>query len=382
MMEKKELSVIGNYGLYDINQLIAIWNKGWKNFAEFCENYLDLMPMWHIRHYSDDYDFKQIEKILCAGLKEVLMYIEHEIRNETDKRGKCCYLKGLLEYGMLHFAIFQKKKVKKTDLPFCFDGNLNESREAISKITEAFQKSKTIGDVFKCLAVKKTLNDFRKVWPMDIDSDDIFNVLYPIPITENLAKKMYWINYGLQNKDYKAAWWNCVWLTSESEIEEMLNIQKYIRDDVPLTQGQIELLDNYMQYGRPQLYWCHKKNECGMFDLKLDPVYIHDINLYPLEQTSTYLLIQPAFLLAQQLRNACREDRYIRKCHAPSCEREFYTGHKDAVACSSKNLRGKKSHCLNEWTRYRRWLTKIGKNPETDWDIQELKDKFLTQDNQ
>ena len=79
-------------------------------------------------------------------------------------------------------------------------------------------------------------------------------------------------------------------------------------------------------------------------------------------------------------------DRYFRErgpafvitCHSPDCGKQFYSRDKRAVVCPKRGgSKGDRSSCKQIWDAYRKFLRKIGKNPDTDWPDEKLKSDFV-----
>lgn len=190
-----------------------------------------------------------------------------------------------------------------------------------------------------------------------------------------------WLSYGLENpKSCEEAWWNCLWIYMEPIVDYLLRIKENINSDIPLTDEQIQLLNHYMKYGSPQVHIIHHVSDKSYPRVIMQPTFGETAYCdTSCEKVSDVLLVQPAYALAQEFQNKCKEPRFIIQCRAPSCGKRFYTGRKNATACPS-NRRGSKSACALEWIRYKRFLEKIRKNPEKDWKKKKFTKSFISYD--
>jgi hypothetical protein len=91
---------------------------------------------------------------------------------------------------------------------------------------------------------------------------------------------------------------------------------------------------------------------------------------------SQILLVQPAFALAQELHHSFNRPKYVRRCHAPSCGKAFFTHRKSQVICESVPG-GTATKCRVEWTNFSRYLKNLRKDPKKDWDHPVLKQQWL-----
>jgi hypothetical protein len=251
-------------------------------------------------------------------------------------------------------------------------------RGFVGRVTDAFANSTSVEMAFSKIGTAKQRKEFVEVFgEADVQKD------MAVRIRGRWAKAMKWLHYGLKDeKTCEEAYWRCVWCYVEPEIEVMLEIKNRISSNVPLTDDQYNLLDKHMSTGFPQsIRLEHLPGEGEKYELILMPKY-NSLNQTRTElaTTATMILAQPAFHLACELQRACSKPRFVRKCHAPSCGKRFYTRREYATACPG-SLGDKKNKCALEWIRYKRWMQKTGRAPEKDWDNNDFKRQFISSDN-
>ncbi|MFC1739248.1 hypothetical protein ACFL1G_09405 [Planctomycetota bacterium] len=189
---------------------------------------------------------------------------------------------------------------------------------------------------------------------------------------------MEWLVHGLRGrKACEEALWNCVWAFTKPMITKLMEVKRNIIDDIPPTNEQPVYLNDFMGEGFPRGYRVVQRDGSETYEVCLEPrtdsPRFEHIGLLDVPRI---LLIQPAFGLAQELQKICSKPRFVRKCRAPSCGKTFYTGRKNATNCPGSQGY-KKNKCALEWIRYKRWLLKTRRNPESDWDNDKVKELFL-----
>ena len=121
------------------------------------------------------------------------------------------------------------------------------------------------------------------------------------------------------------------------------------------------------------------------FDLVFFPVFsLNPLDrMCPIQVYIARLLAAPAAfeicLRLSELSRGKNRKRYVRKCHAPSCRKLFFTNRANAKGCE-RTEPGAVSRCKLEWDRYSRWLKKCKYDVATKWDDAELMSRFLEVD--
>lgn len=250
--------------------------------------------------------------------------------------------------------------------------NTKGFRSAMSKVLKALSEGGALDDIVlrfidreQCGILKKLLEE-RRLVP-------------DIHVSTHWAKGFDFLNRALCGEiSEEMAWWHCAWLMTEPLVEEMLRIEKRLDADIPLADEHIDQLSWHIRYGHPTVLDSETDDGKTRYNLYLD-IDVQQINLYPLNRLAYYVLLQPAFILAQKFQEKCRIPRFIKCCRAPSCGKRFYTGRAKATSCPG-STGGKKSKCALEWVRYNRYLEKIGKVPEECWHEADLQKQFLVYD--
>lgn len=91
------------------------------------------------------------------------------------------------------------------------------------------------------------------------------------------------------------------------------------------------------------------------------------------------LLSPLAFQLAVQWEASQDWPRWAVQCRNPMCGEIFYTGRRNVRTCSRSPGSGRRSKCKAVWDAYRKWLQKIGAEPEEAWQDKELASQFIAQ---
>ncbi len=365
--------IFGEGDHYDIERLVAIWESGWERLDEFDQQYALCDRGWLSGNKSNCPTGR-----VLLGFEEVC---NDMIADATNLRIKDDFLPSQL----LGFAAKRKSRSKSiVGLPkdLHHGGSSKDDaklRKLLEKVISSFTNSVTIGEAFSRIGLRKESGDF---FP-DIYSEYPLGELDYILIKDQWAEAMKWLLYGLESeKACDEAWWNCVWLYAYTTIEEMLDIKRLIERDVPLENKQLAIINKYLSYGIPIIdeltLQRGNKNLGQTYDICLEPRH-YEIEGSSISIAAKMLLIRPAFTLAKQLQRKCAKPRFIRQCRAPSCGKVFYTGRKDAKSCPGSQGY-KKNKCALEWVRYKRYLTKTGKNPERNWDNEQLKKAFISYD--
>lgn len=362
---------ISNHNLYGIDDLSRAWTDGgWKGLAKIGAMFglrLDTRrvppQVWMLfREVYMDMGQKQVQDI---PFEQVAWPVEHLLALATIAKGTVFRLKELREY--VYSCNLVPYYGPECDAVF---GRL------LKRVITAFVGSKSIGDVLSKIN-EENAQRFAKI--------NDWEELVSVRIGRKWAEAMGWLKHGLRgNKAFEEAFWNCVWAFTEPIITELMEIKRCIVDDIPPTDEQLDYLNSFMRDGYA----------CGYRTTKCDGSETYEVCLEPrtpppsdhpsyeppgILNMAHILSIQPAFGLAQQLQRTCSKPRFVRQCRAPSCGQRFYTGRSNATSCPSKRS-GVKSPCALEWVRYKRYLTKIDRDPEKDWDNEQLKKGFISYD--
>ncbi len=372
----RTVSKFNDAHLYDISDLISIWKKGWRELAKLCNR---LNVYCEVRGFGESKD--SVAYRVYYGFDNILCDI--------------LWCKGTCKLNTSSIFYLAKAKPGQYSLEYCKSSQTvypdyhdqesskkgNEKTIAVlKKIIPAFIKNKTFGEALLDISDKNNVNLFVR----EILSGGKTTVsdIMSITFTDCQSKSMEWLLSGLKGKDAcDEAWWNCVWLEAKSTIEVMLDIQDHIKNDIPLTGEHIKRLNKQIFYGHPRGNWIKQKDGKQIFDTFLE---LNSKNLnagYPMELFAKALLVQPAYVLSQQLREKCSTPRFVKKCCAPSCGQLFYTGDARMITCK-RRYRDKqhKPLCQLEWLRFKRWLNNNAYKPKMDFDNQNLKNKFLAKD--
>lgn len=369
---------ISDSNLYETDDLIRIWEHGWRSLANFAEE----LGFQRIAGFSDNSYSPGFRVLRCS---------EEIIRHIT--RDKNISFSGLPFHGVQALAAAPANKydyissyIKHLPIPHdCLGSQVDAERKLrkiMTKVTEAFATCKTFEGVLQKIAAPGNYERFIGANKEHHGSWTAYmKKLLEIRIEPPWGKVMRWLGKGLKSKEAcEEAGWNCVWLVMQSKVDEMLEIKRRIDKNIPLTDSHISLLNEHMSYGHPVASYFLQDNESKTYQVLLRPNPCESsILTVQFFEAANILLVQPAFRLAQELQNKLSRPRFIRQCRAPSCGKIFYTGRKDATACPGSQGY-KKNKCALEWNRYRRYLKKINRNPEKDWDNDKLKEQFISYD--
>lgn len=375
---------IDKYDLYDIECLIDVWKSGWREFAQLGKK----LSITRYRGFADPGNLPSSR--IKDGFREIYCDMVH-----GQKKNRLPDF-----FDILTLAVIPKNEGENQleGLPkYWFktgDAAEVSRRKFIGKITNAFANSVTIREAFYKIGTEKRRN---KVIRFHLGTRRLRNKVIRLrnlklletemmtKIQGHWAEAMKWLDYGLQGEvECEEAYWNCVWLYLEKDIQVMSEIKNHINSNIPLTDEQCGLLNRHMSSGHPK--GCYRKNTDGseIYELGLKP---KDTNKKfsntedsCLTTIASKFWAQPAFRLAGELQRNCSKPRFIRYCRAPSCGKKFYTGHKNATCCPGSQG-NKKNKCALEWIRYKRYLQKIGENSEENWDNLKLKEQFVSYDN-
>ncbi len=368
------MSKIAEHNSYSIDDLVSVWESGWQHLPKFAN-----LQYPHKLKDSGDETKSPLQRIHLA-VKDVLTpyggigkYLnmpktlpdDTVILNLAASSNRAVYkpVKHTSLLGGYPLGSWAKDKVKL--------------HKSLQKVTSAFATSDNYEQAFSKIATRNNVKRFKEHWSQQ-DCRWAKGEYLSVRIEPRLKKIMYWLGYGLGSKTKcREAWWNCLWLFMEPTILTMLDIRKRINADTPLYQEQIRTLNYYISHGYPDIDFLVEDGGKLKLEVILKPHTLGMIFNSPFEVMSVVLLVQPAFDLAQQLQNNCSKPRFIQKCHAPSCDKSFYTQRKHQLVCggSQGNI---KTRCALEWQQYRNWLKILGKTPERDWNNPTRMVEFLS----
>lgn len=364
------MSKISEHNLYNIDDLNQVWKGGgWKALAE-CDDNLD------------------VGYIICRGPQQI-MTIFDEIYNDMGSEQCDAFeqvawkvdelvILAAIPKGILYSSQSREEYSSPNGVWGYEDAKL---WRLLKVVITAFVDSKSLGDALSKVN-EENWQRFAKYW-FDSETKGWIDILLSVRIDGRWVEAMKWLLYAFRNKDnYEETIWNCVWIFTKPMITELMKLKKCIIDDIPLTDEQLIYLDDLMEEAHPYGSRNVRCNGSETYEVYLvkkikDSPFFFDRNINFLRNTARVLLIQPAFNLAQELQRKCLKPRFVRRCRAPSCGKRFYTGRDNATACTNKGS-GAKSACALEWIRYKRFLMKISKDPEKDWDNEQLQKDFIS----
>jgi hypothetical protein len=176
---------------------------------------------------------------------------------------------------------------------------------------------------------------------------------------------------------------NVVRIFLREECEFLEGVQEKINERRPVTSDDAERLGDFLTLGSVKTV---SNMESGAtpwsFDLVFCPLFTPPPHYYPypVQVRIARLLAAPvAFEICREL-SGLSQDRnrkpYIQMCHAPACQKLFFTSRANAKVCES-TVPGKTSPCKLEWDRFLRWLRKCGHNVDTRWNDAGLIKRFI-----
>jgi len=247
----------------------------------------------------------------------------------------------------------------------------------LRKTTKAFATSETLEGVLRKVSSTGNYKRFMKDFT-EYHSKEEWEKYLTIKITPECKYLMGSLYKGLSDRAAcEKEWWNRATVFFKPLIQILLEIKKQIDVDTPLKKDQIEMLNIFMGFGRAFGRIIHD-DQGETYELVLMS------NSYEREPCSmsvvSDLLVQPAYALARKLEQKHSKPRFVRQCRAPSCRKRFWTGRKNATNCPG-SPNGKKNDCSLQWNRFKRFILKIGKNPEKHWDSEKLQQQFIDYDN-
>lgn len=349
------------YEPYTLEDLEATWKSGWKNFATFCEGL-------GFRRDTCTYGDDKSEEYL-------LLEIAGEIFDTYINQNR--HIDLILPFNVLYNDLFPKEQTEIKEKE-TFKRGKDAYDTTMGKYLNIFLENALNG----CNFTESYQKALKKLSPKTYKNNSW--------LTEHLGKHNQKIpkkwNPAFQlllkaiNKEISEpeAFWNCAWMFTEIELEDLRSIENAISSDIPLTEEQFFTINHYLGYGRPRGYWLRDSSAKASYEIYLE-VEDYWINMFDLSKVATIVLVQPAFQISQLLQEKTSKARYTSICRAPSCGKLFYTARSNTTACPG-SPGNKKNRCSLEWLRYKRYLEKIGKDPDEYWQDNTLQKLFLEYD--
>jgi hypothetical protein len=378
---------------YTIEDLQAKWKRGWRVLAEFAK------PLYGGElGGSADKRRPAIDRLLCI-LEEAL---------------SPCDLGGQLgitwefpdHYEILNLVASSRARPyapverRIPGGPLCVGGTLGNwsaeqavLRRVLREATTTFAASDTYEKAFDKLASRDNRNRWMEYWlgpRRDTQSLLTRGMTYErnhaaasgewlsLRIDPRLREIMRWLKKAVEETaDCDRVWWECLRVILKPQIDLFLDVQGRIRAGTPIYKEQVEELRKYTSLGRVGLDFVDVDND-GLHAIRMHMTWVvREPGIRgPLAAMSEILLTQPAFALATELHEFYRRPTYVRRCHAPSCGKAFFTQRKEQVVCKSIPG-GESTACRREWTNYSRFLRNLGKDPLSAWNDRRLMDQWL-----
>jgi len=365
------MAEIRDYYLYDISELLTTWDTaGWQGLAAIGEavgarggtfGNRGVCVSRRIRHGLEDIlqDFSQKVRASLPQPYEMiaLSLIPHNRPFPTERRNKKKW------DALRYYKRWQERDKGGSDE--------DDARRivAMKEVLKAFSASATIGQAFEQISTARHRKKF-------LQYERHYKPSFPVSIGAFWREAIGYLLNGVEGLEAcEEAYWNCVWLYAKGTIARLQKIMQRIEDDVPVENEEFEELNELLSWGEPDGGFID--DGCGRlsYAVSLQPV-IPALCGSGLASCGTVLCVRPAFVIAKKLESMTSKGRFIIKCRAPSCGKRFYTGYADATNCPGSRG-GKKNRCSLDWIRYKRYLKKIGKDPESDWDNEQLREAFI-----
>ena len=244
----------------------------------------------------------------------------------------------------------------------------------LTSAVRAFIENSTYRGAFEQLVCSDQRKDYFNLFFVGMSQADIDKWLaQPITAcTQGIARQL--LEVLDDPSAIRKALWNITWLNIQPDVEEFLQIKELILADKPVSNRQIVKLNEIVKHGAPRGCWIPPHDGSRVFKVVMQ--FTGDDVAAP--TAGDLLLIQPAFLLLQDIQAACLKPRFIRKCRAPGCQVSFYTADHRQIYCSRPEPVGI-SPCKTRGDAYRKYLLKQNLNPEKHWDDSGRQECFLSQ---
>jgi hypothetical protein len=370
------MAEISDYDLYDISDLVTTWQKGWRKLASLGCARCTKKPMY----FPSNRSMSVLDLVSC-----VFYLILSQWR---DLFGTF----GLPEHGFLGYACQVMlnlaaegetfiHRVSKSGFSGCLGAwakDKGQEKKCLRRVLQAVETSGSLGEAFGKITTSANVDTLKRVWVQGGRKE--LSSLFSHEFSNRFRETAGWLKYGLSGRERcEEAFWNCTWFAMEPSVQKLLRIRDKIAAEVPLSDDEVEVLDFYLGYGRPRVCTVDNDNGKRQMQVILTPPPENTVSANPLVFMAVVLLVQPAFVLSQDLARSLSKPRFLRKCRAPSCGKLFWTGRANATNCPGSRS-GQKNKCSLEWIRYMRYLKKVGKDPESDWDNGQLKRDFVKYD--
>ncbi len=346
--------------LYSLKDLKAVWEDGgWRGLAEFAEE------CGFQRKLEETYSSEPLSVECCV--RDTSSELFSRIQQESDGPQILFHMDTLLALSVMGHEEHDASSFEDAFWR-CRGSKSHGELSTVSKVARALIESHTMEDAIISLAGKQNCEALGQI-------DKFFKQWRHTTIRPRWKRAYEWVCQALtETVSEEESWWNCAWLVTEEDLLQLSAIEDNIVLDVPLSDEEHSKLNQYIEYGHPVISSVVNSDESETYSIYLDVDEFY-VNMQDLNRVATLLLVQPAFQLAQKLTAMCSRPRFKKQCRAPSCGKWFWTGRANATNCPGSNG-NKKNDCSLEWIRYGRYLTKLGKDPERDWDSEELRRSF------
>lgn len=350
---------ISDYNLYDFNKLNQTWKTGgWKALSEFC-NALGFTR--DLFEFHSDIN-KSKSTLICYSVDAIL----YEISEGIDVR-KLIYLVLVVKNKKL---LNENSGKRINDEYFnILWGKGQKNKGVLRTILAVLSKSRSSEEIINTLGTKEI---YDKINPYHY-------VINCVLIKKRWSDAFAWLLKAVDNEvSEEEAWWNCAWLFIQDGMEDLLRMRKLAEKQCPISENDIRNLNWYYWEGHPILQRIEDEYGKWHFGLPLE-LNVNAMSTDGLHMVSTVALAQPAFLLSQFIKQQYSVPKYEKVCRSPHCQKVFLTGRANATSCPGSQG-NKKNKCALEWVRYNRYLQKIRKDPEKNWNDDKLKQQFIDYD--
>ena len=359
---------------YTLGELLRSWKEGgWRRLAGIAEAN-DISP-------SGDIDFSDQYACETYRIREGLEEIWGDWRFEGGLTAPFDVGDLLILAAMPPGESYTRdRRCRDTPSDRDHDGTLeedNELKRLMLSVLTALVESQTLEEALLQINPSKSGQDFLRAWSIS-DPPSVSETTW-CSLTEPYWREILsWLRHGLRDRDAcDEAYWNCVWHYAQATIDRLSEAERMIDADVPLTEELAKEIDVLLARGMPTAGFVSDCNGKVAYKISLEPsIPGSEVGLHAVART---LCVAPAFILAQTLERKLSTPRFIRTCRAPSCGKRFYTMRAEATSCPGSQG-GKKNQCALEWIRYKRYLMKLGMDPEKDWEKPDLRGQFISCD--
>lgn len=347
--------------LYSLGDLRAICdNGGWRRLAEFAAE------RGFQRTLQDVYGGEALS--FEDRVRDTSSELFYRIREESDAHQIVFDLDTLLALSVISHEE-HSETCFKDEFRRCRHSESCRDLSTLGKVARALAESHTIEEAIISFAGKQNCEALGRI-------DQFFGQWRHTTIHPRWNRAYRWVYQALdETVSEEKSWWNCARLVTEKDLRCLSIVEDKITRDQPLSDKEDDVLNEYIGYGHPVVFPDVRSEGGETYDMRLEVDQFY-MNMRDLNRVATLLLVPPAFQLAKELIAKCSRPRFKKQCRAPSCGKWFWTGRPNATNCPGSDG-NKKNSCSLEWIRYRRYLTKLRKDPERDWDSEEPRQSFL-----